>query len=63
MLIHGAYKKIKFSNEDRASILKGVNVLANAVSVTLGSKGKKPLDKFFFLNIINVVLFTNTHAS
>lgn len=35
----GAHKEIKFSNEGRASILKGVDVLANAVSVTLGPKG------------------------
>ena len=38
-LIRGAHKEIKFSNEGRASILKGVDVLANAVSVTLGPKG------------------------
>lgn len=35
----GAHKEIKFSNEGRASILNGVDVLANAVSVTLGPKG------------------------
>lgn len=35
----GAHKEIKFSNEGRAAILKGVDVLANAVSVTLGPKG------------------------
>ena len=39
-LTRGAHKEIKFSNEGRASILKGVDVLANAVSVTLGPKGK-----------------------
>lgn len=38
-LVRGAHKEIKFSNEGRASILKGVDVLANAVSVTLGPKG------------------------
>ena len=32
-------KEIKFSNEGRASILKGVDVLGNAVSITLCSKG------------------------
>jgi chaperonin GroEL len=40
-LTRGAHKEIKFSNEGRASILKGVDVLANAVSVTLGPKGKQ----------------------
>ncbi|KAI5981508.1 chaperonin GroL [Pisolithus marmoratus] len=39
-LTRGAHKEIKFSNEGRASILKGVDVLANAVSVTLGPKGR-----------------------
>ncbi|EDR08934.1 uncharacterized protein LACBIDRAFT_184661 [Laccaria bicolor S238N-H82] len=39
-LARGAHKEIKFSNEGRASILKGVDVLANAVSVTLGPKGR-----------------------
>ena len=38
-LTRGAHKEIKFSNEGRASILKGVGVLADAVSVTLGPKG------------------------
>ena len=38
-LVRGAHKDIKFSNEGRASILKGVDVLADAVSVTLGPKG------------------------
>ncbi|KAH9940623.1 chaperonin GroL [Amylocystis lapponica] len=39
-LARGAHKDIKFSNEGRASILNGVDVLANAVSVTLGPKGR-----------------------
>ncbi|KAI0759524.1 chaperonin GroL [Trametes elegans] len=40
VLARGAHKEIKFSNEGRASILQGVDVLANAVSVTLGPKGR-----------------------
>ncbi|PCH39724.1 chaperonin GroL [Wolfiporia cocos MD-104 SS10] len=39
-LARGAHKEIKFSNDGRASILKGVDVLADAVSVTLGPKGR-----------------------
>ena len=39
-LARGAHKEIKFSNDGRASILKGVDVLADAVSVTLGPKGE-----------------------
>ncbi|KAK0500108.1 chaperonin GroL [Armillaria luteobubalina] len=35
-----AHKDILFSNEGRAAILNGVNILANAVSVTLGPKGR-----------------------
>ena len=34
-----AGKEIKFGQEARASILEGVNALANAVKVTLGPKG------------------------
>jgi chaperonin GroEL len=34
-----AHKEIKFSNAGRASILAGVDILADAVSVTLGPKG------------------------
>jgi len=36
-------KEIKFDQEMRNSILKGVNVLANAVKVTLGPKGRNVL--------------------
>jgi len=35
-----AHKEVKFSNDGRAAMLAGVNLLANAVSVTLGPKGK-----------------------
>jgi chaperonin GroEL len=35
-----AHKEIKFSNDGRAAILAGVDVLAKAVSVTLGPKGE-----------------------
>lgn len=38
-LTRGAHKEIKFSNDGRAAILRGVDTLANAVSVTLGPKG------------------------
>ena len=33
-------KELRFSEEARSSILKGVNTLANAVKVTLGPKGR-----------------------
>ena len=35
-----AGKEIKFGQEARATILEGVNALANAVKVTLGPKGR-----------------------
>ena len=35
-----AAKDIKFSDEARRSVLSGVNILANAVKVTLGPKGR-----------------------
>src|SRR3712207_934829 len=33
-------KELRFSDEARSSILRGVNILANAVKVTLGPKGR-----------------------
>lgn len=41
-------KEIKFDQEGRTAILKGINTLANAVKVTLGPKGRNViLDKSF----------------
>ena len=41
-------KEVKFSDDARARMVKGVNVLANAVKVTLGPKGRNVvLDKAF----------------
>ncbi|MBM95171.1 MAG: molecular chaperone GroEL, partial [Oceanospirillaceae bacterium] len=43
-----AAKEVKFGNEARQGMLNGVNVLANAVKVTLGPKGRNVvLDKSF----------------
>ncbi len=43
-----AAKEVKFGNTARQSMLKGVNVLADAVKVTLGPKGRNVvLDKSF----------------
>ena len=33
-------KEIKFGDDARQRILKGVNILANAVRITLGPKGR-----------------------
>jgi chaperonin GroEL len=38
---YASHKEIKFSNEGRAAMLRGVDILANAVSVTLGPKGAR----------------------
>ena len=35
-------KDIKFSEDARRSMLRGVDALANAVKVTLGPKGRNP---------------------
>ncbi|MCK5514175.1 MAG: chaperonin GroEL, partial [Deltaproteobacteria bacterium] len=41
-------KEIKFDQDGRSAILKGVNTLADAVKVTLGPKGRNViLDKSF----------------
>ena len=43
-----ASKEVKFGNNARQGMLDGVNVLANAVKVTLGPKGRNVvLDKSF----------------
>ena len=43
-----AAKDVKFGNDARVKMLKGVNVLADAVKVTLGPKGRNViLDKSF----------------
>lgn len=38
-----SYKELKFGVEGRAALLKGVETLADAVSVTLGPKGRNVL--------------------
>jgi len=41
-------KEIKFGDDARQRMLKGVNTLANAVKITLGPKGRNVvLDKSF----------------
>ena len=41
-------KEVKFGNDSRIKMLEGVNVLANAVRVTLGPKGRNVvIDKSF----------------
>ena len=43
-----AAKEVKFSTDARARMLAGVDILANAVKVTLGPKGRNVvLDKSF----------------
>ena len=41
-------KIVKFDTEARSKMMKGVDILANVVKVTLGPKGRNVvLDKFF----------------
>lgn len=40
---YASYKELKFGVEGRASLLKGVDMLAKAVAVTLGPKGRNVL--------------------
>ena len=43
-----AAKEVKFGEEARARMTRGVNILANAVKVTLGPKGRNVvLEKSF----------------
>jgi len=49
-------KQLQYSEQARASILNGVNQLANAVKATLGPKGRNAiLDKKFGLGINYIV--------
>lgn len=43
LIRHYSHKELKFGVEGRAALLKGVNTLADAVSVTLGPKGRNVL--------------------
>jgi chaperonin GroEL len=40
---YATHKELKFGVEGRASLLKGVDILAKAVAVTLGPKGRNVL--------------------
>jgi chaperonin GroEL len=41
-------KQLRFDEEARASLLKGINIMANAVKATLGPKGRNVvIDKKF----------------
>lgn len=42
-LTRGAHKDILFSSAGRTAIAKGINILADAVTVTLGPKGESRL--------------------
>ena len=42
-----AAKEVRFSEDARSRVLRGVNILADAVTVTLGPKGRNVcLEKF-----------------
>ena len=48
-------KEVKFGDDARIEMLEGVNVLANAVKVTLGPKGRNVvLDKDHFIDISKI---------
>lgn len=53
-----AAKDVKFGNDARVKMLRGVNVLADAVKVTLGPKGRNVvLDKSFGAPTITKMVF------
>ena len=41
--LYSTHKEIKFGVDGRASLLRGVDILAKAVAVTLGPKGRNVL--------------------
>jgi len=53
MLIYNMSKQIKFNDEARQALVRGVDILANTVKVTLGPKGRNVvLDKGYGVPII-----------
>ena len=46
----GAHKEVKFSHDGRQAMLRGVDILAKAVSVTLGPKGS-----YYFIAKLNLL--------
>ena len=40
---YASHKELKFGSEGRSALLRGVDILANAVAVTLGPKGRNVL--------------------
>ena len=55
-----AAKDLKFGREAREGILRGVDILANAVKVTLGPKGRNVvIDKSFGAPRITCLLYTS----
>lgn len=65
VLARGAHKEIKFSNDGRASILAGVDMLAKAVSVTLGPKGRctQVMSEAISDNILQVAMSLSSSPS
>ena len=58
-----AAKDVKFSTDARNRMMHGVNVLADAVKVTLGPKGRNVvLDKSFGAPRITTVSYTHLRA-
>jgi chaperonin GroEL len=50
-----SHKEIQFGNEGRQALARGVEILAKAVAVTLGPKGRNVIIGifFFFLNALS----------
>ena len=46
----GVHKEVKFSHDGRQAMLRGVDILAKAVSVTLGPKGS-----YYFIAKLNLL--------
>lgn len=63
VLARGAHKEIKFSHEGRAAMLAGVDILAKAVSVTLGPKGLPPLSSYFTLEYMSQNVIVCVHKA
>ena len=56
-------KDVRFGADVRALMLQGVDVLADAVAVTMGPKVKKCFTQFVQFVILNIVLFRGVMLS
>ena len=56
-----AAKDVKFGNDARVKMLRGVNVLADAVKVTLGPKGRNVVLATTWFPSVSIIYYQPFH--